>query len=63
MRAFNEKRGGYSEKQVAFIIWQLLLAVNYCHKNNVCHRDIKLDNILIEKENFQIKLIDFGYAC
>lgn len=43
----------------------------YCHRNNVIHRDLKLDNILISdsKElkvnNFiylQIKIIDFGLS-
>jgi len=36
-------------------------AVAYLHQLNVCHRDLKLDNILIdEKKN--IKLIDFGFS-
>jgi len=30
-------------------------------KVNVCHGDIKLENIIID-QNHQIKLIDFGYA-
>ncbi len=30
---------------------------------NVCHRDIKLDNVLIEDKNNMIKLIDFGFAA
>ena len=30
-------------------------------KKNICHRDIKLENILIIKDNI-IKLIDFGFA-
>ena len=30
-------------------------------KHNILHRDIKLDNILIEK-NFRIKIIDFGIS-
>ena len=57
-----QERDDFTEKEVAFILWQLLLAVNYCHKNDVMHRDIKLDNILIEKQSLQVKLIDFGYA-
>lgn len=41
------------------------MAVAYCHSQGVVHRDLKPENILLEfsqndKENFTIKLIDFG---
>jgi serine/threonine protein kinase len=39
--------------------YQLLRAVNYCHDNNILHRDIKTKNIVIDKEGI-LKLIDFG---
>eukprot|EP00826_Nyctotherus_ovalis_P004668 TRINITY_DN11028_c0_g2_i2.p1 TRINITY_DN11028_c0_g2~~TRINITY_DN11028_c0_g2_i2.p1 ORF type:complete len:190 (+),score=37.52 TRINITY_DN11028_c0_g2_i2:1007-1576(+) len=42
-------------------MYQLLLGVAFCHKNKVLHRDLKPQNILIDKENV-LKLADFGLA-
>jgi serine/threonine protein kinase len=36
-------------------------AINYCHHNNICHRDLKLNNILINDKD-EIKIIDFGLS-
>lgn len=43
------------------ILAQLLNAVEYLHKRNIAHRDLKLENIVINKE-MQIKLVDFHSA-
>lgn len=37
------------------------LALDYCHRNNVVHRDLKIENIMIAKLG-DIKLIDFGLS-
>ena len=43
------------------IIWQTLQAVNYCHLHNCIHRDVKPENILIDKRG-RVKIADFGLA-
>ncbi len=43
-----------------------MLTIDFMHKRNIVHRDIKLDNILIKKvedgESFDVKIADFGLA-
>ena len=53
----------FNEVQVAYIMYQLFSAINYCHKMGIIHRDLKPENILITKNdnNFlDIKICDFG---
>ncbi|XP_075687799.1 NUAK family SNF1-like kinase 1 [Rhinoderma darwinii] len=40
---------------------QIVSAVHYCHKKGIVHRDIKLENILLD-ENLNVKLADFGLS-
>jgi calcium-dependent protein kinase len=53
----------FSEVKACMIMEQLFSAVNYLHHRGIVHRDIKLENIMVEKsdkDNIQIKIIDFG---
>jgi len=53
----------FTEIQVAYIMYQLFSAINYCHKMKIIHRDLKPENILLTKNNnnfLDIKICDFG---
>ena len=51
----------YSERQVKFIIANILLSLEYIHLNNIIHRDIKPENILIDEKGY-LAITDFGIA-
>lgn len=60
-RVLEVKR--FSESQAAEIMSQVLSGLTYLHAKKIVHRDIKLENILLEnKENLFIKIIDFDTA-
>ena len=46
-----------------YVAHQMMSALEYLHKSNVTHRDIKPDNILVaSKDPFKVKLSDFGLS-
>ncbi|XP_012069828.2 LOW QUALITY PROTEIN: phosphoenolpyruvate carboxylase kinase 1 [Jatropha curcas] len=53
--------GVLTEAEARVIFIQLMEAVSHCHRYGVVHRDIKLDNILLDSRK-SVKLADFGSA-
>jgi len=51
----------FSEEEAFIIFFQLLDAFIYMHKMNICHRNIRAEHILFDK-NGRLKLIGFGYS-
>ena len=63
----------FSEEIVQYLMRQIVNAINFLHNHKVIHRDLKLDNILVnfptdeDKKSVNmmkatVKLIDFGFA-
>ena len=74
LEEYKKKYGKpFSEQIVQHLMRQIVDALKYLHGKRILHRDIKLDNILVNFENkddkknlnmlkAQIKIIDFGFA-
>lgn len=50
------------ETVIAFILREVLEGIAKLHKMGIIHRDIKSDNVLIDRDGAAIKITDFGYA-
>ena len=44
------------------IFYQIVKGIEYCHNMSICHRDVKLENIIID-DKLSVKIIDFGFAA
>jgi len=55
--------GRFSEDEARFFFQQLISGVSYCHSMQVCHRDLKLENTLLDGSPApRLKICDFGYS-
>lgn len=54
--------GSMGEDAGRFFLIQILDSLNYMHERKIVHRDLKLENILID-DNLDLKVADFGFAC
>lgn len=63
----NENYDKLTKEAKLAIFRQVAQAVDYCHSQGIMHRDIKMENILVNVDEFgqvsDLKLADFGFAC
>ncbi|KAH9712907.1 serine/threonine-protein kinase SAPK1 [Citrus sinensis] len=55
--------GRFSEDEARYFFQQLISGVSYCHSMQICHRDLKLENTLLDGSKApRLKICDFGYS-
>ncbi|PAA54819.1 hypothetical protein BOX15_Mlig017917g4 [Macrostomum lignano] len=52
---------GIDEMTTRRVLFQVIRGIEYCHKSNTIHRDVKPENILVSKDGI-VKICDFGFA-
>jgi serine/threonine protein kinase len=53
---------GFGEVAGRHLFRQLIGAIEHMHKRDIAHRDIKLENVLVDTQDMTLKVADFGYA-
>ncbi|EFJ33556.1 hypothetical protein SELMODRAFT_167058 [Selaginella moellendorffii] len=55
--------GRFTEDEARYFFQQLISGVSYCHASEICHRDLKLENTLLDGSPApRLKICDFGYS-
>ncbi|XP_012509641.1 PREDICTED: serine/threonine-protein kinase 33 [Propithecus coquereli] len=70
LKEILNRKGHFSENETRWIIQSLASAIAYLHSNDIVHRDLKLENIMVKSSfiddnnelNLNIKVTDFGLA-
>ena len=58
----RKKHTKFDDILLKLFSYQMLKCIGYLHSLGICHRDIKPQNILIDPEDYTLKLCDFGCA-
>lgn len=59
VRLYPEER--MPEDTARFFMRQVFEALAFCHRNGICHRDVRLDNLMLDNSG-TVKITDFGHS-
>jgi len=62
MSDYLKQGGGLGEQMTRYYAQKLIVAIHHLHNEGYAHRDIKLENIQLDK-HFNVKVGDFGVAA
>mmetsp|Transcript_14580 Transcript_14580/g.16751 ORF Transcript_14580/g.16751 Transcript_14580/m.16751 type:complete len:336 (-) Transcript_14580:127-1134(-) len=51
-----------SDFDIRYYVYEVLKALDFCHSKGIMHRDVKPNNIMIDYEKREVRLIDWGLA-
>ncbi|KAK1378592.1 hypothetical protein POM88_025336 [Heracleum sosnowskyi] len=55
--------GRFSEHEARYFFQQLISGVSFCHEMQICHKDLKLENTLLDGSPApRLKICDFSYS-
>ncbi|CAJ2669102.1 unnamed protein product [Trifolium pratense] len=59
---YISEKGRLKEDEARNFFQQIISGVEYCHRNMVVHRDLKLENLLLDSKCNVVKIADFGLS-
>merc|ERR1712072_344406 len=52
----------FTEYDIQYYMYEILVALDYCHSQGIMHRDVKPHNVVIDHSSRKLRLIDWGLA-
>ncbi|KAJ1968179.1 hypothetical protein IWQ62_001398 [Dispira parvispora] len=59
--SYIRQHGRLREEEARRFFREVISAIDYCHQHGILHRDLKLENIMLDQKK-RVKIIDFGFA-